>query len=115
MPDSLLDQPKRSAMLTAQMGMATRAQYSRHVPNSSTTVHIRAIGLHRHNTMRISADNQWYTRQLTLPLTLISKYFITAVLFLKVHPRCECVRARTLCVPTQDTLHIHFDKSASIK
>ncbi|XP_021422570.1 40S ribosomal protein S23 isoform X1 [Oncorhynchus mykiss] len=33
-------------MLTAQMGMATRAQYSRQVPSSSTTVHTRARGLH---------------------------------------------------------------------
>lgn len=63
MPDSLLDQLKRSAILTAQMGMATRAQYSRHVPNSSTTVHIRATGLNRENRMRICSDNQWYTRQ----------------------------------------------------
>ncbi len=45
MPVSLLDQLKRSAMLTAQIGMATRAQYSRHVPSNSTTVHILATGL----------------------------------------------------------------------
>ena len=47
MPVSLLLQLNCSARLTAQMGMATRAQYSRQVPNSSTTVQIRASGLYR--------------------------------------------------------------------
>ena len=47
MPDSLLVQWNCWAMLTEQMGMATRAQYSRQVPNSSTTVHVRARGLRR--------------------------------------------------------------------
>lgn len=53
MPVSLLDQLKRSAMLTAQIGMATRAQYSKHVPSNSTTVHILATGLEteRYNLM----------------------------------------------------------------
>ena len=47
MPDSLLVQLNCCAMLTEQMGIATRAQYSRHVPNNSTTVHVRARGLKR--------------------------------------------------------------------
>jgi len=53
MPVSLLDQLKRSAMLTAQIGMATRAQYSKHVPSNNTTVHILATGLdkERYNRM----------------------------------------------------------------
>lgn len=45
MPDSLLVHLYRSAMVTAHIGMATRAQYSRQVPNRSTTVHTRATGL----------------------------------------------------------------------
>lgn len=45
MPDSLLLHWNFSAMVTAHIGMATRAQYSRQVPNRSTTVHTRATGL----------------------------------------------------------------------
>lgn len=49
MPDSLLLHLNCSAMETAQIGMATRAQYSRHVPSRRTTVHTRANGLRKDN------------------------------------------------------------------
>lgn len=45
MPDSLLLHLNFSAMLTAQMGMATLAQYRRQVPSRSTTVQTLATGL----------------------------------------------------------------------
>lgn len=45
MPDSVFVQENCLAMLTAQMGIATRVQYRRHVPSSRTNVHILPIGL----------------------------------------------------------------------
>ncbi len=67
MPVSLLDQLKRSAMLTAQIGMATRAQYSRHVPSNSTTVHILATGLqidkYNHSMQGLFPPSYLYTNQ----------------------------------------------------